>query len=166
MVKVPRDIPKSNGTPLTAEDWVDTATDAIRQETVVIRLEFVKYEIIPDKGDKIYLQLYLRLFNAGHDKAIPLEGFGAEKVTLKDDGGHVYPLVEVRPRKQLANAPPTFVAGPPESVVIPTRYVDQLLIFEAPPTQPAVPLRLELNAALWGRKGTAKLLISKYFDLP
>lgn len=165
MVVVPRDVLQDPGKPYTAGDWVDAETEAIRQYDMIVRVDSVKTGPLPDKEDRFYLQIHLRLANSGHTENIPIECFGVDKhpPALHDDSGRLYPFLDQRPRRLAAGV---IVFEPPSQEVatlLPPRYLDYLLVFELP-SSGFEALKLELPASAWGRQGVCRFRIAKPFE--
>jgi hypothetical protein len=173
-VQVRRTEPREPGRPLSAEEWIDAATAAIRQGDAVIRVEGGEAGPLPGKGDESFLQIRLGLANVGFERYIPFEGFARDKhaPVLSDDTGHTYLFVEQRRRKRgpgpkgMAAAEPVFEAAPARIVhIVPNRSVERLLVFEGSATGlPGKALKLELPAAAWGRRGVCKMRITVPFE--
>jgi hypothetical protein len=157
MERISREHPELEGKPLSAEDWVDASTEAIRQDDVGIRVESVSAGELPEVGPKSYLQVHLRLLNFGQNRLIKVEGFDTDrnKPLLTDDSGRSYPLLEVWPRKG-SKAPPVFEKSAPQTGLSPGRRLDRLLIFQLPAAGVGA-LKLEVPASAWGRKGSCKM---------
>jgi hypothetical protein len=163
-VRVPRDRTQEEGQPLTEDDWSDAATDALRQDNLLVRVESVKAGQLADKGTGSYLLVHLRLANVGQGEPIPFEGFGSQhQPKLTGDGGAALAFQEQRLRKPARGALVFEATGPRVVEVQPTIPQDLLLIFESPPSR-FEELRLEIPSSAWGRKGMCKWRISALFD--
>jgi hypothetical protein len=164
--------PLTEGRRLSAEDWAEAHTDAVRQGDVVIRVESVKVGPLPGLPDPDYLQVHLRVAICRRERTITVEGFGGDRQpALTDDAGHSYTFREARPRRQ-ARGEPVFDASAPQEAALgpgsgpfPLENQDYLFVFAAPPS-PFASLKLEVPAAAWGRKGTCRFRISQLFDNP
>jgi hypothetical protein len=159
---VERDTPDERK-PLGADDWANAATQAIRQDDALVRLESVKAGAVPGKNSAQYLQIHFRLANVGRKQDFTFEGFDkdARLPVLKDNSGRSFTFVEQRPRVT-ARGEPKFVE--PNSQPVPvtaTQKAEYLLVFELPPTGPYL---LELPAAAWGRTGVCRFRIESSFD--
>jgi len=167
LVLVPRDEPRHEGRPVSEEEWVDAAKEAIRQDEVFIRVESAKVERLAEKGDGKYLLVHLRLGHSGYGKSITVEGFSREKnpPVLTDDSGRQVAFVEQRLRKNLRGRGPLVfeISGPQARELTATGYLDVLLVFEAPAAKVAG-LNLEVPASAWGRMGLCKFRCPGLFD--
>jgi hypothetical protein len=101
--------------PLTADDWVDAATEVIFQHDAVVRLESVKVGPLEDKGAASYLLVHFRLVNIGREQIIKFQGFSnpSHLPVLKDNSGRSYAFLEQRPRMMVAGPEGQAVSGPP-----------------------------------------------------
>jgi hypothetical protein len=160
---VPRDNSSAAGRTLNPDEWADAATEAIRQEQMLIRIESVKMGSSAGKGSN--LLIHLRLVNMGHGDAIPFETFagGKHDVVLKDDSGQTFTLQEHRVRKPSRGAPvfESFTAGQTELPM--GTPIDQLLVF-AVPTAKINGLHLEIPSSAWGMKGMCRFRIAGSFE--
>jgi hypothetical protein len=156
---VPRNKPMEKGRPLSKDETVDAATEAVRQDDVVVLIDSVKIGEVAGKGDTLYLLVQFRVVNAGQGQSISLEGFAEHQPHLSDSAGRAFAFVEQR-LKQIKDRAVVFVEwSGRQSVEIPPRGAqDILLIFESPPG--AEDLQLEVSSAAWGRRGTCKFRIA------
>ncbi len=164
-VLVPHNRPLEEGKPMGEDDWADAATEAIRQEDLLVRVESVKVGALPGQGGECLL-IHLRLGNCRKD-IIPLEGFSpsGHAPKLSDDAGGSYTLREVR-RRRPARGEPVFEAGADRATeLLADAYQDYLLAYTPPPSRFGT-LKLEVPAAAWGRQGVCRLRISGLFDAP
>jgi len=164
-VLVPRDYPRDEGKPLSPEEWVDAATEAIRQDELFVRVDSVQSDRLPDKGDTRYLLVHLRLSNSGQGRSIAFAGFSKNHhvPVLMDDSGHAYPFVEQRRGRKIINGPVVYEVPDAKVVqLLPTRLMDYMLVFAAPPEKVG-PLKLEVPASAWGRTGVCKFRCPGYF---
>jgi len=149
--------------PLTAEDWVDAATQAIIQDDVRVRLESVKADTLSDKGATSYLLIHFRLDNMRGEQVIKFQGFSNPHhlPVLKDESGRSYTFLEQRQRK-VERGPAVFDAPGEKLLELSSNQrAEVLLVFELPP---AGALKLELPASTWGRRGVCRISITGFFD--
>jgi hypothetical protein len=164
-VLIPRDYPRDEGRPVSAEEWVDAATEAIRQNDLFIRVDSVEADRLPDKGDTRYLLVHLRLSNSGQGRTIALAGFSRDQhvPVLRDDSGHAYPFLEQRRGRKIIKGPVVYEVPDAKTLrVPPSRLVDYLLVFAAPPDKVGA-LNLEVPASAWDRTGVCKFRCPGYF---
>jgi hypothetical protein len=162
-VVVPLNKPRDQGTVLTADDWVDAAKEAIRQDELLLNVESVRVGPLADKGPGAYVAVHLQFANIG-SATINFQGFDREKnlPVLTDTSGSSYAFVEQRQRTPASGE---VVFGPPKRggmALSPTKHQGYLLVFEAPALGFQT-LKMELPASAWGRKGTYQFLVSKPF---
>lgn len=161
---VPRTVPRAPGKALTADDWVDACREAIRQDTVLVRIKSVKAGSL---GGRSSLQIHLEIVNLGTE-LITIAGLGAEMHTpeLTDSSGRSYAFLKRQQRTNI-EGPPVFVDLVPKTVGLGmNERQDCLLQFEAP--APGVDLKLEVPSSAWGRQGRCKFRITVFAetDLP
>jgi hypothetical protein len=159
LMVVPREKAMQKGRLSTKDEVLDSATEAFRQDDVVIRIESAKIGQVPGKGEKPYFQLLFRVVNTGHGQSIPLEGFSEYQPVLSDQAGHSFAFIEQR-LKQIKNRAVVYESwNGRQSIEIGVRgSQDVMLIFESPPAGET--LKLEVNSAAWGRKGMCRFRIA------
>jgi hypothetical protein len=155
------------GRPLTPEDWVDAAGQAIRQDDVGLRIMSVQRASLNESNTKgpQFLLIQIRLANSGVEGPIAFEGFRKDKhqPTLKDETERYYVFQEQR-KKVPSSHGPIFLSSAPEIVkVAPWQFLDYELVFEPPPKKSA-PMKLELPASAWGRIGVCRIRIDGLFE--
>jgi putative heme-binding domain-containing protein len=148
-VVVARERPAETGRPLSEDEWVEAATDGIRQQDLMIQLESVKAGRLLEKGATSFLLVNFRLDQLWQGRTNTFERFvpGKDAPSLVDNTGRTYAFLGDRVRKA------------------PTKFdlmlkVDHLLVFELPPSGVEY-LNLELSASAWGRKGMCRFRIVK-----
>jgi hypothetical protein len=149
--------------PLGDGEWADAATQAIRQDDVLVRLESAQAGPVSGRGSTSYLLIHFRLANIGRTQDIPFEGFSkhTHAPVLKDGAGRSFAFLEQRPRL-VARGDPVFGEPGPQSLsVTATVKAESLLVFELPSPGPWF---LEVPASAWGRDGMCRLRIKGYFD--
>lgn len=156
---VPRDKAMQRGRLLSKDETVDAATEALRQDDVVVRIESAKIGPVSGRGDKLYLLVQFRVVNSGQGQSISLEGFNESPPTLSDSAGRTLAFIEPR-LKQIRNRSVIFAEwSGRQSVEIPPRgSQDVMLIFESPLVGNS--LQLEVGSAAWGRKGVCRFRIA------
>jgi len=173
---VPAVKPREEGRQIGADEWVDAAISFIRQDDLIVAIDSVASRPLRlGKGmlglgkSTPAISVHLRLANLGSD-VIPVQGFalGAAAPVLTDDSGQSYPFLEARrrvPDKQRAVFDPKASL---EAELAPTmmgRNAGYLLIFERAGGGSAFdPCKLEVPAALWGRKGTCRFRLEAPFE--
>jgi LSD1 subclass zinc finger protein len=163
-MRVPLDKPLDKGRSLSKSEWVDSASEAIRQDDVFVCVVAAKLGKLPGKDRELVLQVQLRLVNSGESQAINLEGFAKAPPKLRTEPGAEVAYLEQRLRKPDKGAPVFEEPAAWRTAEVPSKqHQDVLLIFAAPPGEGA--LQLELPASAWGRKGTLKFRVPK-FDPP
>jgi hypothetical protein len=165
MTRVPRDNQSAPPEPLGSDEWVDGIKEAIRQDDLLITAFATRVGPLWDRGHESYLQVHLRFANVGFVRVVTFEGFSNDRhrPVLTDDSGHSYRLLEQRTRKRHASGL-VFEQTPPRDLeLLAPRYLDYLLVFE-PPAAGFRPLKLEVPASAWGRRGSCKLTISHLFE--
>jgi hypothetical protein len=165
-VVVPRNNSMDAGRSLKQDEWADAATEAIRQDQILIRIESARIGPVANKGTGSNLLIHLRLVNLGQGNAVTFEGFTGEQhaPVLKDDSGQSYSLQEHRLRKQARGTPvfETFIGG---QMDLPMGYpLDHLLVFTFPSTK-IDGLNLEIPSSAWGMKGMCKFRIAETFEV-
>jgi putative heme-binding domain-containing protein len=137
------------GQPLGEGDWVDAATEAIRQDDLLITVKAVKSADLVGKGESARLTVYLSLYQVLTGRTISFLGFAKDQhpPTLTDGAGRSYTFVGHQPERFSAAFD-----------LVPLR-VDHMLVFELPPPG-AEPLRLTVPASAWGQQGVCR------FQLP
>lgn len=170
-VIVGRDMALEEGKRASADDWADALTHAIRQEDLLVRVESVKIGTLPGKGDTSYFLIHLRLANCKQLQTITVDGFQSEpnRPTLTSESGRSHAFVEQRLRKR-AKGPAVFEASARavdlstgDSLAGSGDRQDYLLVFASPPGL-FEPVKLEVSASAWGRKGTCRFRIPRSFD--
>lgn len=164
LVRVPRDKMQQEGKPLTAADWVDGASEAIRQDDMIFRVEAVQSGELPDLGTGTFLQVHCRLINSGQALPIAFGGFSNEKnkPVLSDENGRSYPFLGQRLRKVNSRGSADYEKSDVRTSELPPSggRQDLLLIFQDPPAGISQ-FKLEVPASAWGRKGVCRLLIPR-----
>jgi hypothetical protein len=147
------------GRPLSKDETVDAATEAIRQDNAVAFIDSVKTGHVPGKGSVPYLLVHFKVVNSVQGQSISLEGFTEYPPVLCDGAGHALAFVEQR-FKQIKDKTVVFVEwSGRQSVEIPPRGAQEvMLIFESPLT--ADPLELQISSAAWGRQGACRFRIA------
>jgi hypothetical protein len=163
-VLVPRH-PGKEEKPLADGEWADAVAEAVRQDDVLVRLESVQSaEEVGAKPPKKNLLVHLQLVHLGHERKIKFAGFSSDgsQPVLTDASGDSYSFREERLRKPAKGAA-VFEAGyrPKTLYLLPTGHLDVLLMFEAPLSFEA--LYLEVPASAWGRSGTCRFRIARFF---
>jgi len=165
LIVVPRTQPRAPGKPLTADDWANATSDAIRQGKVLVRIESVKSGA---RGGISCLQIHLQIANLGDD-VISIAGFGGaglggDKNTpaLTDASGRSLAFLK-RQKRIRGEGPPAFEDLGDQAVELKAddRH-DLLLLFEAPSSR-FEPLKLELPTSAWGREGRCRFNIAGLF---
>lgn len=166
MVLVPREKQGEKGSPLSPEEWVDAATEGIRQDDMFIRVESVKIGPLQGTTGPPRLQIHLRLANT-KTETITVPGFDSSerRPVLTDDSGRSYEFLEQRRRRPARGAPVFEAPGPQPGELLPNSNLDHLLVFSAPPSG-FVPLKLTVPTSAWGRKGECKFRISQPLVAP
>ncbi|HEV3385251.1 MAG TPA: family 16 glycoside hydrolase [Gemmata sp.] len=147
LVVVPREQPRDDGRPLAENDWVDSASEGIRQDDLFVHVESAKIGQLPERGPAHFLLVHYHIvqFRPGRDTRFERYLPGQVTPTLTDESGQVIQFVAERVKK------------PPSKFDVLLK-VDHLLIFEQPP--PGIrELKLELPASAWGRAGTCRFRI-------
>jgi len=168
LIVVPRTQPRAPGKPLTADDWANATSDAIRQGKVLVRIESVKSGL---RGGISCLQIQLQIANLGAD-VITIAGFGGAGLssdknapTLTDGSGRSFAFLKRQKRTKGPGgpAPPAFEDVGDQAVELKAddRH-DLLLLFEAPSSR-VENLKLEAPASAWGRDGRCKFHIAGLF---
>jgi hypothetical protein len=166
-VAVPREQPLGEGRPLRADESVDAATEGIRQDDLLIRVESVKAGQLPDKGKASFVLVHFRLGSMGH-QTITFQGFDRDvhKPLLTDNAGRSYAFLEQR--KRLGTSTGTFFDTKASGGVdvAPLVQQDYLLVFESSNAslKLELPAKLEVPAPAWGRKGVCQFRIAAFFD--
>jgi hypothetical protein len=159
LTAVPREKAMQKGRELSQGESLDAATEAFRQDDVVIRIESAKIGQVPGKGETAYLLVQFRLVNLSQVESIAFEGFLENQPVLTDESGRQIRFIEQR-LKQIKNRSVVFEewSGNRSIVVSARGSQDVLLIFESPPGGDG--LQLEVNSASWGRKGACRFQIA------
>jgi hypothetical protein len=162
---VDRDWPKKKGRAPEPNEWADATREAFKQDDVLVRIDSMKTGPLPDRGGKFVL-VHWRLGHPGHGVGLKFYGFTQEKpAVLTDEAGNSYPFVEQRLRNLLKGPPAYFEPWQPRELrVPPLRFSDFLLVFAGSPPA-SMPLKLEMPAAAWGRKGVCRLRIPGPFEI-
>jgi hypothetical protein len=163
--RVPHRYFRAPGKPLADDDWIDAASEGIRQGDVAFRIQSVQTSPAPELGSASCLLVHLRLANVSGWGTVRYEGFpvGQHQPVLTDEAGHSYRFLGQRARL-LGLGALTFGAGETPTIEIPTSsYVDRQLAFELPPAG-LDSLKLQLPASAWGRKGMCHLRIPRSFQ--
>lgn len=157
---IPRNKPMEKGRPLSTGETVDAATDALRQDDVVVFIDSVKIGQVSGMGSAQYLSVQFRVVNTGQGQSISLEGFAEHRPVLSDSAGRSFAFVEQR-LKQIKDRKVVFVdwEGRRAVEIQPRGAQDVLLIFESPPA--AENLQLEVSSGAWGRQGTCRFRIAE-----
>jgi hypothetical protein len=165
LVAVNRDNPLDAGRELSADDWVDATTEAIRQDDVFVRVESVKLGTLSGK-DGTYLQVHLRVGNCKNERTIAVEGFGANKQRplVTDEAGRSYDFVEQRPGRP-AKGGAVFSASTPAAATLGGADRKEYLLLFSSPVSRFEAVKLAVPASAWNRKGVCKLRISRAFDV-
>jgi hypothetical protein len=181
LTQIPLRNPRASaGSPENASgetEWVDAGTNAAQQDEVRVRVTSVvvgpvdfkeppatagkskgaSLKAAPKKREK-YLIIKLRISNAGAGRLIEYVGWihpstnpEAGHVSLRDAGGKEYPLKVFPPEKEV-------VGQVSKSSIPPTKWVDDVLVFEAPSGRVEF-LRLELPGESVGNKSNFHLQI-------
>ena len=131
------------------EDWVEAATEGVRQDDLFIQVPSVKAGPLPDKGTTSYLLVNVRLdqFRSGRTNAFERFARDKHEPKLTDAAGRSYAFFGDRTRKSATKFDRWLV-------------VDQLLVFELPEPRPEL-LKLELPASAWGRAGVCRFRIAE-----
>jgi hypothetical protein len=164
-VVVPYDDPLAPGRQPVDDEWADAASEAVRQNDALVRLQSVKIGPLKGRGSRKYLLVHFRLANCGREQIIKFDGFvnNAHRLVLTSESGQAYPLLEQRKRKP-TKAPAVFEESSESAFeLLPTMPQDLLLVFEAPPSS-FEPLRLEVPSSAWGRNGVCRLRIAAPFE--
>lgn len=144
LAAAPRGNALVEGRALADSDWVEAATEAIRQDDLVIQIETARMGRLPERNNEPYLLVNLVITQFKHGRTVIFERYlptGAAP-TLTDESGRSYRFIGERVRK------------PPSKFDVLLK-VDHLLLFEpAPPTVRS--LKLELPAAAWQRAGVCR----------
>jgi putative heme-binding domain-containing protein len=150
-VLVPIKEPMEDGEPPAAGQWADAATQGIRQDDVFVRVESAEIGRLPEKGDKPYLLVNLRVTQVRRERKVKFHGFVDEglRPVLRDAVGHIYQYHGHRSRK------------PFQTKFDVALNIDHLLQFDVPPAG-AQYLDLEVPAAAWGRAGVCRLRIRNF----
>lgn len=160
LIAVPRKQPRAPGKLLTADDSADAGKEAIRQGTVLARVESVKSGT---RGGISCLLVHVTIANLGDDP-FTISGLGANQNTpaLTDSSGRSFAFLK-RQKRTYSEGPPIFGEDPGEQTVEvrPGGRQDYLLLFEAPPRVES--LKLEVPASAWGRPGRCKFVIAGVF---
>jgi hypothetical protein len=162
-VVVPRDAPRDPGKVLTAEDWVDAATEAIRQDDLLLSVESVRVGNLPDRGPAAFVLVHIQFANIG-PTTVHFQGFDREKnlPVLADTSGSEYVFVDQRQRVP-ASGEPVFNAPRRGGMALSaTKSQGYQLVFESPPLGFKT-LKMELPASAWGRKGVFQFIVSRPF---
>jgi putative heme-binding domain-containing protein len=148
MVLVPIKEPMEDGEPLAAGQWADAATQGIRQDDVFVRVESAEIGRLPEKGDKPYLLVNLRVTQVRRERKLKFHGFMDDglRPVLSDPAGQVCKFHGHRSRK------------PFQTKFDVALNIDHLLQFDVPPAG-AQYLDLEVPAVAWGRAGVCRLRI-------
>ncbi len=157
LLRVPRNNPMSPGQPLSAEDWVDSGTELIRQDDVIVRIVSVQTGPVPDKGECFLVHLQIR--NSNNQQTIALTPLSNDqhKPVLTDDSGRSYPFLEARPKDETSRGTPVQFRAPDGRGVelAPRTWLDCQLVFTPPPAGVGT-LKLEVPTSAWGRKAVCK----------
>jgi putative heme-binding domain-containing protein len=147
LVLIPRD-PKQKERPLAEDDWVDAATEMIRQDDMLIQVKSAQVGRLPEKPDAPVLLVHLQARQSRPGRAIPFFGFGKGKPQpqLTDDSGRLYTFKGNR-TKRFSKA-----------FDVDVRNVEEWLAFELPPKEIEA-FKLAIPAAAWGRNGMCRFRI-------
>jgi putative heme-binding domain-containing protein len=147
LVVVPREQPRDEGRPFEEHDWVDSASECIRQDDLFVHVESAKIGQLPERGQAHFLLVHYHIvqFRPGRETRFERYHPGQVTPTLTDESGQLIQFVAERVKK------------PPSKFDVLLK-VDHLLIFEQPP--PGIhTLKLELPASAWGRAGSCRFRI-------
>ncbi len=149
LVRVPADQPLAVGTPLDGEDSVDAATEAVRQDDLVVVVKGVTAGDLPGKSTTPCLKVQIWLRQTRPGRTITFQGFAKDRRTpvLTDGSGRRFAFVGHYPQRYSA----AFDR-------VPLR-VDHVLIFELPPAG-TESLNLAVPASAWGQPGVCRFHIS------
>jgi hypothetical protein len=165
LVALSRDKPGDEGRVVGSDDWVDAATETIRQEDIVLSVESVKIGRLPDRGAAPFVLIHVRLTFIPTGAPPTFEGFGDQhKPALTDGSGRSLAFQDQRPRGKKGKGPLVFEGpstGPTE--LSPSEPLDLLLTFASPPSR-SEDLRLEIPSSAWGRQGMCKWRIPGIID--
>lgn len=160
---VPIDKRMQKGRPLLPNETVDAATEALRQDDVVISVESAKIGKLTGEGSP-HLLVQCRIVNLGQSEVISLEGFSRLSPVLTIGSDRPVPFLEQR-LKEIRNRSVLYVEWDPrQAVEIAPRGAninnsqDFMLIFDSPPEGET--LQLKLNSAAWGRQGICRFRIA------
>jgi putative heme-binding domain-containing protein len=153
LVVVSRTKSRDPGKPLTADEWVNSVQDGIRQGDLFIQLQSVKSDRLPDRGTGTFLLVNLRIDQLHDGQAIRTERFGkgGHEPKLTDDTGREYAFLGDRARRLPSKFDRLFM-------------LDQFLVFELPGKVQY--LNLTLPASAWGRTGLCRFRIPEIVHEP
>jgi putative heme-binding domain-containing protein len=148
LVRVAAARPMDSGRPLTDEEWVDAAGEAIRQGDLVIAIKSAKSADLTGHSGTARLHVHLRMRQMRPDRTITFGGFGRREhtPTLTNEAGEAYAFV--------GHFAQRFSAA---FDLVPLR-VDQMLVFELPPAGTET-LKLTVPASAWGAAGVCRFRI-------
>ena len=160
---IARDQPKGAGRPMAEDEYCDVMMDAVRQDEIVIRVEYLRNLPLPDKGPELYALIHLQFTHIGSANKVPISWSDKDKKpALMDESGRSYAFIEQRSRKEMKVGEVIFEPTIQQNELLPKSRLDQLLVFEAPAKMEG--LKLHLPASAWGRQGVCKLRIEKVFE--
>ena len=143
--------------PVKDGDWVDASKHAVRQGDVHVVVDKVVLDYAPlkdtskDKSKLLSYLITLRVGNVGHLKQVMYEST-SQRPELRDSRGKSYELRKF--------APGTLAVNQTDKEILPPhRYLEDLLVFEAPVAVES--LELSVPAAIWGGEGSCHFRIPK-----
>jgi putative heme-binding domain-containing protein len=149
LVRIPADQPEDPGRHLGEEEWVDSASEGIRQDDLIVVVKGARAgEALGTSGSaRLEVTLWARQLRVG--RTIHYEEFARDRHTpvLTDAAGRRYAF--------LGHYPIRFSKV---FDVMPHR-LDYILTFELPATG-VEPLKLSLPASAWGNKGAYRFVIN------
>lgn len=152
-----------------ADAWVDASAGMVQQNAVRVRLASAVVDLVKFKNppaDSVprakRLLLGLRLTSMNYTQPIayetwadPVRAAGKHEPRLTDNLNRRYRRVMFAPGLELEGVSPS-------KVLTGGRPIDELLVFELPPLDQVLYLRLELPAAAIGATGSLRLQIPRY----
>jgi hypothetical protein len=148
-----------------ASEWVDASQEAVLQGDVRVRVSSAVVQSVEVKDAKgthpskeKYLFIGVRISNAGVERPIEFAGWNGEG----PDAAQWAPRLEDPNGKEVRRYDPGTHAekttGPHRRTLLPWKFADDVLVFEAPPPDCAY-LHLELPSAAFGAPGQLRLAI-------
>jgi putative heme-binding domain-containing protein len=150
LVRVPIDRPLDEGRPVGDEDWVDAATEGIRQDDLFVAVRAAKAADLTGRSAAARLHVSLSLHQRRPGQTIIFGGFGRDQHTpvLTDGAGRGYAFVGHNPERFSA----VFDLVP--------LHLDHVLVFELPPAG-TQSLKLTVPSSAWGRQGVCRFHIAR-----